>query len=142
MTVRKIYNMKKEVTTKASLGVSKARRAVGEAVQEYVASILNATGTKGTHAVDIITATFAIEVKALVDQKNDKITIKTSKCKGKINQAARKRTWCKKNKKRLYTLAVDLREKTPVFYLKRDAGSFRLKGMAVITEAELIERFA
>lgn len=67
-----------------------------------------------------------IEVKAIISQKNDKITQKGEA----IN---RKMAYAKANKiKGVHTVAVDYRGKTPVVYHREGVGSFRLGNMTKV----------
>jgi len=67
-----------------------------------------------------------IEVKALLTQKNDKITQKG-------DAIARKQAYAKTNKiKGMHTVAVDYRNGTPVVYHKEGVGSFRIGSMTPV----------
>ena len=67
----------------------------------------------------------AIEVKSLLLQHNDKITMKQDA----IN---RKTQWAKQNKSQMHTVAVDLRGNKPVVYHRAGVGSFRLGNMTKV----------
>lgn len=72
--------------------------------------------------------TYGIEVKALIVQTNDKITMKTS-------AIQRKLAYAKKNKlKSIYTVVVDYRqsETRPTVYYKKGVGSFRVGSMQAV----------
>mgnify|MGYP001593290727 CR=1 FL=1 len=70
---------------------------------------------------------FGVEVKTLVDQRNDKLTMHP-------DALARKVRWGHANHASLYTVVVDLRGQTPQMLYRRGVGSFRLAGLTPVQD--------
>lgn len=104
-----------------------AKQRVAAASEKTITKILKALRTKNNAAMDTIlkhrrTGLHGIEVKTLLDNKNDKITMHPS-------SRRRKLEWAKVNRAALHTVVVDRRSKRSKIYYRSGVGSFRLKSL-------------
>lgn len=79
---------------------------------------------------DVVKGRNAVEVKAILEGKNPKITMHGS-------SLSRKRTAIRRDKLFAHTVAIDARGTAPVYYYRRGVGSFRLSSMERVTKSEL-----
>lgn len=119
---------------------TKAKQRVARAGERNVIQALRARqrrGTGGTHAVDVMLRRrghlHGVEVKTLVDNKNNKITMHKS-------SLARKKTWARANHARLHTVVVDRRTRAPKMYYRKGVGSFRLSSLRAVSSAAHLRR--
>jgi len=73
-----------------------------------------------------------VEVKTLVDNKNNKITMHPS-------SRARKTAWAHSHHARLHTVVVDSRAKNKLYYHK-GVGSFRMGSLQPVSSAAHLRR--
>jgi hypothetical protein len=96
-----------------------------------VAGIIGGTPTGDNQPMDVVVQTpkgktIGIEVKTLIDNSNDKITMHPE-------SLARKEQWTRQNKAEGHTLVVDKRGGKTIFYHRKGFGSFRVSNMDVIS---------
>jgi hypothetical protein len=114
---------KRSRAAKAShVAIGAAKRALAADMERLVAGAFRSVPTTGNAPFDVLIrrVTVGVEVKTLVDQKNDKITMHPASLARKLRSARALRL------RRVYTVVVDLRGRKPVVYYKRGLGSFRL----------------
>jgi hypothetical protein len=100
---------------------------------------LNGEPTTGNEPMDVLVNArgqlHGVEIKALIDNNHDKITMHPE-------SRRRKERWVRKNKAKGHTVAVDTRTKTPTYYYKKGFGAFRISNMERVTRDELKQRLA
>ena len=121
--------------------VLKQRRGYKE--QAFIAQITGGKDTKlENHPFDVLFGAakdgkkggHGAEVKTIMDNNNDKITMHSSSRK-------RKEAYAKKNGLTMHTIGVDVRGKNKKYYYKKGVGAFRLSAMERVTLAELKAKF-
>jgi len=114
--------------------VTLQRRRHADGRQADVARFIGGRQTGDNEPFDVIRGKNAIEVKTLLDQGNDKITMHPDSLARKQQDA--------KRFSRVYTLVVDDRPGSGgKLYLREGLGSFRLGAMQPISRAELARKF-
>lgn len=102
--------------------------------QAVVANAVKGQDLPDNEPVDVIVTTrntvHGIEVKTLLDNDNDKITMHKA-------SLARKEEWVDKNDGVGHTIVVDARGETRAYYYKEGFGSFRLGSMQRVALAQL-----
>jgi len=120
--------------TASHIGVTTARRRHADRRQADVARFIGGRQTGDNEPFDVIRGRSAIEVKTMIDQSNDKITMHPDSLERKQQDA--------KRFSRVYTLVVDDRPGSGgKLYLREGLGSFRLGAMQPISRAELARKF-
>ena len=108
------------------------KQRVASESERKVAEILRGQQTDDNSPTDITLTTGGrfqgVEVKTLVDNKNDKITMHPE-------SRERKEAWAMENHAALHTVVVDSRGQPPRIYYHEGVGSFRLAGMALVRDA-------
>lgn len=116
-----------------------AKQALARESEAAVKTALRIKAMQGgnLHPVDAITKrggrTFGVEVKTLMDNKNDKITMHPE-------SVARKQQWARRERAALHTVVVDLRNGPAQMYHRSGIGSFRLGGLTPIASAAHLRR--
>ncbi|CAK0774019.1 hypothetical protein CCP3SC15_4920001 [Gammaproteobacteria bacterium] len=111
------------------------KQRIAEAQEPKVAKAVSGTQTDDNDPVDVIKSGHGIEVKSIVEGKNPKITMHPE-------SLARKKKFARKNKAKLHTVVIDMREGKPVVYYRKGVGSFRLTSMEkLVSFAELKGKF-
>jgi hypothetical protein len=82
-----------------------------------------------------IGVTHAIEVKTIVDGKNDKITMHP-------DSLRRKKKFIEEHRAVAHTVVIDKRGDTPKYYWRSGVGSFRLKSMQPVSLEDLQAMFS
>jgi hypothetical protein len=114
--------------------VTLQRRRHADLRQADMARFIGGRQTGDNEPFDVIRGRSAIEVKTLIDQRNDKITMHPDSLARKQKDA--------KRFSRVYTLVVDDRPGSGgKLYLREGLGSFRLGAMQPISRAELARKF-
>ena len=109
------------------------RRAAGRQ-QMRIARVVGGESTLDNAPLDVLVGRHGIEVKALLSQKNDKLTMHPE-------SLARKEAFVRREKLVGHTVAIDLRDpKAPQLYYAKGFGSFRLSGMERVTVKGLQEK--
>ena len=120
-----------KATYKPSNSAKQAVAARGEAHVRSLLGVNKRKGTSGTHPIDVAfkrKGTYhGVEVKTLVDNKNNKITMHPS-------SRHRKIAWAAVNHARLHTVVVDARAGNRVYY-RSGVGSFRLHSLVTVSSA-------
>jgi len=108
--------------------VEKQRRAKTE--QARLAKLIGGMNTDNNDAFDVLLQGHAIEVKCVMDNNNDKITMHPK-------SRRRKESYARKNGMQPHTVAIDIRRGQRAFYYRKGIGSFRLRNMKKVTITEL-----
>lgn len=120
-----IVSDKAKLALKSMNVATKVQQDVAEKCEVKVTSALGGIKSHDNSPFDIVIGKVGIEVKALINQTNDKITQKG-------DAIDRKNTYAEANGiKRMYTVAVDYRQSMtkPTVYMRQGVGSFRLGSM-------------
>lgn len=108
---------------------TKAKQDLATQGERMVAKAIGGTCTKDNEPFDVVMVRgkkkYAIEVKTLVDNKNDKITMHPESLERKLK-------WARANKAVPYTVVVDMRSGTHQVYARFGVGSFRLAGLTKV----------
>jgi predicted GNAT family acetyltransferase len=107
-----------------------------EEMERHIAKMIGGTQSADNqafdvHAKDAKGVKHAIEVKSLLLQKNDKITMSKAALQRKNDYAAAN------PKTKIHTIAVDMRGTKPKYYHREGVGSFRVGGMTPITTTQM-----
>lgn len=113
--------------------MDKAKLKVSLEQEKIVADSLGGVNLPDNEPFDVIHGKHAVEVKTLVDGKQDKVTMR-KECR------ERKEKWARKNGKSLHTVAADNRNPPTQYFYKKGVGSYRLTGMERITLSQLKDR--
>jgi hypothetical protein len=111
------------------------KQRLGEAEQKRLASQLKAVNDADNAAFDITSGKNAIEVKTVMDNNNDKITMHPE-------SRIRKEEFAKSNGMRPHTVAIDVRGGKREYYYKAGVGAFRLGSMEKVSLGELKARLS
>lgn len=109
------------------------KQRAADAQERFVARALGAKQSGDNDAVDVqgvarVTGRrFGVEVKTLMDNRNDKITMHPE-------SLLRKLRWARKERAALHTVIVDLRSGAPRLYHRRGVGSFRLRSLTPVRD--------
>jgi RNA:NAD 2'-phosphotransferase (TPT1/KptA family) len=118
---------------------TRAKQQKAARVVSSLAQVLNGEPTTGNEPMDVLVNArgqlHGVEIKALIDNNHDKITMHPE-------SRRRKERWVRKNKAKGHTVAVDTRTKTPTYYYKKGFGAFRISNMERLTRDELKQRLA
>jgi len=109
----------------------KQRRAEGE--QARLATLVKGWETDDNDAFDVILGKAAVEVKCVMDNNNNKITMHPK-------SRRRKEKFAEDNGMTSHTVAIDVRGGKRVYYHRASVGAFRLTAMDKVSVAELRER--
>ena len=122
------YGQKVKDATRTHKPVTAEKLALAAAAERLVQSIVGGTGTDDNLPVDVTVGKNGIEVKSLIDNGNNKITMHP-------DSLARKTAWAKENKSALHTVVVDT--KSGKMYYRAGVGSFRIGTMQQVSAPEL-----
>jgi hypothetical protein len=106
----------------------------GEAEQARLAKVIGGQDEGDNLAFDVRAGNHAIEVKTVMDNNNDKITMHKSSRLRKMKEA-------EENGWELHTVAIDVRGGKRSYYYREGVGSFRLGNMQSVTVGELKDLF-
>ena len=104
---------------------TKAKQDIADASEKELAKGLGMDRTEDNAPYDLQYGKVAVEVKTLIDNTNDKITMHPESRERKLEAA-------KVDKLRPYTVVVDKRGPSPKFYYAKGVGSFRLGSMTPV----------
>jgi len=107
----------------------------GEAEQARLAKLVRGRETDDNDAFDVLKGKHAVEVKTVMDNNNDKITVHPK-------SRRRKEAFAEKRRMQMHTIAIDIRGGKRVYYHKNGVGAFRLSSMDRVTVSELRERLS
>jgi len=105
------------------------KQKIADQSEEQLSRVLKLKRTRNNSPFDLQGDKVGIEVKTLIDNKNDKITMHPESRLRKIQTA-------KKEKLRTYTVVVDRRASKPSYYWAKGVGSFRLRNMNKVARLE------
>jgi len=107
----------------------------GEAEQKRMAKAIGGENDGDNKPFDVIVGgKHGIEVKTVMDNNNDKITVHPE-------SRRRKEAAAKKQKLKIHTIAIDIREGKRSYYYREGVGAFRLKNMEKVSLRQLKEKF-
>lgn len=110
------------------------KQQIAASSEKHITRILSAERTRNNAAMDTILKTnrrlHGIEVKTLIDNKNDKITMHPE-------SRARKVHWAAVHNAVLHTVVVDARGKRRQIFYRAGVGSFRLAALQPVTSSQL-----
>ena len=107
----------------------------GDSEQARLATSIGGESTEDNLAFDVLLGRHAIEVKTVIDNDNDKITVHPK-------SRERKLTVARKEKLKPHTVAIDVRSGRREYYYRSGVGAFRLGNMERVSLRDLRERFA
>lgn len=113
---------KAEIAKLAHAGGDKHHQDIAEAVENHLAGALGMKKSPDNLAFDLTGHKYCVEVKTLVSNTNDKITMSKE-------AVARKDAFVKSSKLKAFTIVVDRRTKNPTYYIRAGYGSFRIASM-------------
>ena len=122
--------------------VTSAKKQIATRYERQVAKLLGGTTTPNNSPFDVLLGKIGIEVKTVIEGKNDKITMHPSSHKPgepkKIGSLERKQIYMKKNKlKKAFTVIVDVRSDRERWHIKEGLGSFRFGKLPVVKPSQL-----
>ena len=107
------------------------KRAKATEHERSVAKYVNGVDLPDNEPFDVIVGKkHAIEVKAIIDGKNPKITMHPESLK-------RKTSFLRRRGMEGHTIVIDARGERPAYYYKAGVGSFRLSGMEKISASQI-----
>lgn len=121
---------KRERALATHIPQTKQVRAAANRAERDVAKIIGGRDLPDHEPFDVIKNRNAVEVKAILAGKNDKITMHPE-------SLARKIAWAKKNKMNSHTVIIDYRDGAPKYYHRKGLGSFRLSAMNQVKKSKL-----
>jgi SPP1 gp7 family putative phage head morphogenesis protein len=110
--------------------VEKQRK--GESEQLLLSKAIGGLNTEDTKPFDVLVGSNGIEVKTVIDNDNDKITVHPE-------SRIRKEQEAKRLKLKTHTVAIDTRSGRRVYYYRSGVGSFRLSSMERVSLTKLKE---
>ena len=116
---------KSEIAKLAHSGGDSHHQQIAEEVEAHLAEALGMARTKDNLAFDLVGTKYAVEVKTLVSNTNDKITMSKE-------AIARKDAFVKEQKLKPFTLVVDRRSETTTYHIRAGYGSFRIGSMTKV----------
>lgn len=127
---KEILSAKQAIAVKNAVIADKSTQDLAEKAEQMVTKFLKAEQSKNDAPVDVQLKVghtlYGIEVKSLILQNNDKITMKRDAVQRKLN-------WAAENKGKLATLAVDFRGTKLSVYYREGVGAFRLGKMQKVS---------
>jgi hypothetical protein len=122
---------KSKLAVASHVPMSQEIRQLADATSDKIGKLIGGKSTLDNAPMDIMVGNkHGVEVKTLISQKNDKITMHPE-------SLSRKQMFATKNKLQGHTVVVDLRGKVPVYYYAEGFGSFRVGSMTKVTAADL-----
>lgn len=107
-----------------------AKQRKGEAEQARLAKLVGMINTDDNAPFDLLAGGNAVEVKTVMDNNNDKITVHPS-------SRLRKEAFAKLHGLVSHTVAIDVRDGKRAYYYRKGVGAFRLGSMERLSVAEL-----
>lgn len=125
-----IISTRQKIALKNTVIVAKDQQDKAEEIERLVTKALGGVQQHNNSPMDVVMKfpngkTMGLEVKSLLLQKNDKITMKRE-------SLAKKVQWGKDNKSNIGTVVVDLRQKGMQVYYRDGVGSFRIMHMTEV----------
>ncbi|MDE2100019.1 MAG: hypothetical protein KGL39_22385 [Patescibacteria group bacterium] len=109
---------------------TQAKQLIADQSEQQLSKLCGVPRTTDNSAFDLLSNKIGVEVKTLIDNKNDKITMHPESRRRKIAEAQEK-------KLRMYTVVIDKRGKTPAYYYSEGVGSFRLGNLTAVRPQDL-----
>lgn len=126
---------KQEIAKLAHAGGDKHHQDIAEEVENHLAAALGMPKSPDNRPFDLQTKTVGVEVKTLVSNTNDKITMSKE-------AVARKNAEVKASGlKKTFTVVVDRRASTPKYFIRAGFGSFRIGSMTEVPDTNGLQSF-
>jgi hypothetical protein len=113
---------------------TKEKQALADKSEHEIAEVIGGTRTDDNDPFDTVVKTpghmHGVEVKTLIDNTNDKITMHP-------DARERKIAWGRRNHAAMHTVVVDMRTSQTQYYYRRGVGSFRVSAMKAVSRSEL-----
>jgi SPP1 gp7 family putative phage head morphogenesis protein len=128
--------IKRSITERTSRALESHKPATKEKQQKAakyeatVAKLINGKNLDDHEPFDVIKGRHAVEVKAIIEGKNPKVTMHP-------DALARKANFLRDERMTGHTVVIDARGDKPVYHYKAGVGSFRLSSMQVVKGSEL-----
>lgn len=106
------------------------KQARGDQEQKHIAQLIGGEVTPGNEPFDVVKPGVAVEVKAIQDNDNNKVTMHP-------DSRRRKEEYAQEHGLTPHTVAVDLRGGKRKYYYKQGVGAYRLSSMQRVTSAQL-----
>jgi hypothetical protein len=110
-----------------------AKQRKGEAEQARLATVVGLANTDDNAPFDLLGGKVAVEVKTLIDNDNDKITVHPE-------SRLRKEAFASSHGLSMHTVAIDTRGSARAYYYRAGVGAYRLGNMERISVADLRSR--
>jgi len=110
-----------------------AKQQIADKSEKYLSSKLRISRTDNNSPFDLKSRKVGIEVKTLVDNKNDKITMHKASLARKVKAA-------NAEKLKTFTIVIDKRAKQTKYYYREGLGSFRVKGLKSVQSIEELRK--
>ena len=109
---------------------TKAKQVIAAQGEDRIRKLLGVGPTSRGYPVDAHGRGWGVEVKTLMDNKNNKLTMHPS-------SMLRKTAWAAAQHAKLHTVAIDARSKNKQMYYKAGVGAFRMTSMKPISSGQL-----
>jgi hypothetical protein len=110
------------------------KQALADKSEHEIAEVIGGTRTDDNDPFDTVVKTpghmHGVEVKTLIDNTNDKITMHP-------DARERKIAWGRRNHAAMHTVVVDMRTSQTQYYYRRGVGSFRISAMKAVSRSEI-----
>ena len=126
---------KAEIARMSHRGGNKAEQDIAERMEHHLSQALGMPKSPDNKPFDLQNKKVGIEVKTLVSNTNDKITMKADAVARKNAEVARAKL------SRAYTVVVDARGEKLRYFVRAGYGSFRLKSMTEVADTEGLGKF-
>ena len=101
---------------------TQAKQAIADKSETELSKKLGMDRTPDNSPFDLIMPGVGVEVKTLIDNKNDKITMHPE-------SRRRKEEAARKEKRKMFTVVIDKRAPKPAYYFAEGVGAFRIRSM-------------
>jgi hypothetical protein len=109
---------------------TREKHAIADRMEKALAHGISGKRTADNEAFDVIRGKYAIEVKTVIDAKNNKITMHPS-------SRNRKLDFAKSKKMEAHTVVIDRREGKAIYYHKSGVGSYRFGSSGTMTKVSM-----
>jgi len=112
---------------------TKEKQQRAESEQARLAKLIRGTNTDDNDAFDVLGSGWAVEVKTIMDNNNNKITMHPK-------SRRRKESYAEEHGVTKHTVVIDVRGSKRSYYHKAGVGAYRLSSMSRISVSEIRER--
>ena len=117
---------KSEIAKLAHTGGDKHQQDIARAMEKSLAAALGMKRTPDLDAFDLTGSKYAVEVKTMISNTNDKITMSKE-------AIARKDAFIEKSGLKPFTVVIDARGAEPKYFIRAKYGSFRVGSMTPVS---------